>query len=229
MFRTSLVVALALLIMPVTALAQTDIAARWKAAFATCEDDDAILRARFTSCSTAIDLGQDPASGATTDDMYMALMVRTQLNTNAGDYTHAIEDADRAASYIEKITNVQHARCWTRALANVELDVALAACNRSFEINWSDTNTFNARGLVYLRLEDWEAAYKDFSQIAEMRFRAYAQYGAGLARIAMGYASEGEALVSKALQRDRTAGEVLNSLGYTPDYMKSVAAAQKAN
>lgn len=156
--------------------------------------------------------------------MYMALMVRTQLNTHAEDYTHAIEDADRAATYIEKITNVQHARCWTRALANVELDVALAACNRSFEINWSDTNTFNARGLVYLRLENWEAAYNDFNQIAEMRFRAYAQYGAGLAQIAMGNTKDGEALVRRALQRDSTAGEVLNSLGYTPDYIKSVAA-----
>ena len=28
-------------------------------------------------------------------------------------------DADRAATYIEKITNVQHARCWTRALASI--------------------------------------------------------------------------------------------------------------
>ena len=223
MFRTSLFAALAVLTLPAPTLAQT-VAERWQAAQNTCHDDEAIIRARFSACSTAIDLGAAPASGATADDMTSALLTRTQIHIHMEDYSHAIADADRAATYVEKFTRVHHARCWARGLAGVELDVALAACNRSFEIHWSDTETYNARGLVYLRLENWEAAYKDFNQIAEYRFHAYAQYGAGLAQLAMGNTKEGEALVRRALQRDRTAGDVLNSLGYTPDYMKSVAA-----
>lgn len=224
MFRKSLFVALAFAALPAPALAQSSPADRWKAAYEVCHDDEAIIRARFTACSTAIDLGDDPASGATNEDMTSALLTRTQIHIHMEDYSHAIADADRAAVYVEKFTRVHHARCWARGLANVELDVALAACNRSFEISWSDTETYNARGLVYLRLENWEAAYKDFNEIAERRFHAYAQYGAGLAQLAMGNTKDGEALVRRALQRDSTAGEVLNSLGYTPDYMKSVAA-----
>lgn len=223
MVRTSLFAALIALALPAPALAQT-VAERWSAALATCENDEAIIRARFSACSTAIDLGAAPASGATAEDMTSALLTRTQIHIHMEDYSHAIADADRAATYIEKFTRVHHARCWARALADVELDVALAACNRSFEIHWSDTETFNARGLVYLRLGDWEAAYKDFAQIAELRFHAYAQYGAGLAQLAMGNTKDGDALIRRALQRDSTAGEVLNGLGYTPDYMKSVAA-----
>lgn len=138
MFRTSLFAALAVLTLPAPTLAQT-VAERWQAAQNTCHNDEAIIRARFSACSTAIDLGAAPASGATADDMTSALLTRTQIHIHMEDYSHAIADADRAATYVEKFTRVHHARCWARALADVELDTALAACNRSFEISWSDT------------------------------------------------------------------------------------------
>ena len=118
---------------------------------------------------------------------------------------------------------------WTRAVANVELDKALAACTEAIRINKDDPAPFDSRGLVYLRLGKWTEAFEDYRVAARFLTMPYSRYGAGLAVIAHGGdIPRGEGLVASALERDPKAGDQLNELGFTPEKMKELGAASRA-
>jgi tetratricopeptide (TPR) repeat protein len=103
-----------------------------------------------------------------------------------------------------------------RAVADVELDKALAACTEAIRINKDDPAPFDSRGLVNLRLGKWVEAFEDYRVAARFSTCPFSRYGAGLAVLAYGLdMPRGESLVASALERDPKAGDQLNELGFT--------------
>lgn len=183
---------------------------------------------RLPRCNAAIELGEKNRSADVLDRAKL-YTYRSDAYLGLKDYPKAIADADTAqkiSAYDRQALNMQ---CWTRAVANVELDKALAACTEAIRINKDDPAPFDSRGLVYLRLGKWTEAFEDYRVAARFLTMPYSRYGAGLAVIAHGGdIPRGEGLVASALERDPKAGDQLNELGFTPEKMKELGAASRA-
>lgn len=108
-------------------------------------------------------------------------------------------------------------RCWIRAVEGVELQAALADCNRSISLAPNDPNTFDSRGLVYLKLNDPRAALADYEAAVRLNENAHFVYGRGVARMQLGLAAEGQADLQRAMELESDIGETYAAYGVSPD------------
>lgn len=200
----------------------------WNYEASLCYDQKQPAAERLPHCTAAIELGKQNQS-VTVLDRAKLYTYRSDAYLGLKDYPKAIADADagqKESAYDVQALNMQ---CWTRAVANVELDKALAACTEAIRINKDDPAPFDSRGLVNLRLGKWAEAFEDYRVAARFLTMPYSRYGAGLAVIAHGGdIPRGEGLVATALERDPKAGDQLNELGFTPEKMKELGAASRA-
>jgi tetratricopeptide (TPR) repeat protein len=78
-------------------------------------------------------------------------------------------------------------RCWARAVANIELDRALADCNESLRLRPGSAGALDSRALVYLRLGQAENAIKDYDAVLRINPKqAPSMYGRGIAKLRLG-------------------------------------------
>jgi len=200
---------------------------KWNDAASLCYDVKNPGDKRVAACSIAVELAPDPAVNANDEDLAKLLLYRSAAYLEVRDTTKAIADADRAHSIRAYDIQILNQQCWARAVANVELDKARAACTEAMRINKDDPNPFDSRGLVNLREGKWEDASNDYKVAAVFRTMPFSRYGAGLAVIADGRdIARGEGLIATALERDPKAGDELNRLGFTPEKMRAIAAAK---
>ena len=87
-------------------------------------------------------------------------------------------------------------KCWYRALMGRELDAALADCNKSIELAPSAGYAYDSRGLVYLKLKQYDKAIADYN--AALKAAGYVDggpvgaplannlYGRGISRLRNG-------------------------------------------
>ena len=93
-----------------------------------------------------------------------------------------------------------NARCWSRALANVELDKALGDCNRAIKRDGPKGGYLDSRGLVYLRKGQLKAAIADYdAALLRDPAKAWSLYGRGTAKLALGQVDSGQADLKAAL------------------------------
>jgi tetratricopeptide (TPR) repeat protein len=91
-------------------------------------------------------------------------------------------------------------RCWTRALANLELEGALGDCSRALRLAPRSANVLDSRGLVHLRLNQIDAAIDDYTAALTMNSKiAWSLYGRGLAKLRKGLKADGEADIAAAV------------------------------
>ena len=85
-------------------------------------------------------------------------------------------------------------RCWVRAVAGRELDIALADCNASLLVQPNNANTLDSRALVHLKRGALDDALRDYNAalVIEPNSGHYL-YGRGLVRRALGLNAEAEA------------------------------------
>ena len=84
-------------------------------------------------------------------------------------------------------------RCWARALANETLAPALADCNAALRAR-RDANFLDSRGLVHLRLGQWESAVADYDAALATRPKSpWSLYGRGIAELRLGRSGAGQA------------------------------------
>ena len=85
-------------------------------------------------------------------------------------------------------------RCWSRALADVELDDALDDCNRALKLTGKSPMVLDSRALVEFRLKDYAAALADY-EVAVKRDpkAAWSLYMRGMTLSSLGQAAKGEA------------------------------------
>ena len=143
---------------------------------------------------------------------------RAETYQKKNDFDHAARDYDEALRLKPDFKTIWSGRCWIRAVLG-ELQAALADCNKAlqFEPNYATTYdaqvislkigpresylavTHDARGLIYLKLGQFESAIDDYS--SALRFDASlasALYGRGLAKRKKGDASGADADIAAA-------------------------------
>jgi tetratricopeptide (TPR) repeat protein/predicted aspartyl protease len=97
-----------------------------------------------------------------------------------------------------------NARCFARALANVDLDLALADCNRAIR-EGARADWLDSRGLVYFRKGSFAAAISDYDAALKTNPRqVWSLFMRGLAKIALGQADAGKAdqVAARAIEPD---------------------------
>jgi tetratricopeptide (TPR) repeat protein len=95
--------------------------------------------------------------------------------------------------------DVLSGRCRARALLDVELDKALDDCNAALKLRPNALHFLDNRGLVRLRLGDFERAIADYDVvIKEQPKDAWALYGRGLSKLRKGNTAEGNADIAAA-------------------------------
>jgi tetratricopeptide (TPR) repeat protein len=84
-------------------------------------------------------------------------------------------------------------RCWVRAVAGRELELALADCNAALTIEPNSANTLDSRALVHLKRGSLAEALTDYeAALAIEPGDGHYLYGRGLVRRALGQNASAE-------------------------------------
>ena len=136
-----------------------------------------------------------------------------QFEHGIGEYDHWIADHGNNP----KIGSALISRCRARALWDQQLDQALSDCNLAIRGHADNAEVFDSRGLVYLRLGQYEKAIADYSAALRIQPKLpWSLYGRGLARLHLGQRAEGGADLAAATALVPDVAEVAKSYGFAP-------------
>jgi tetratricopeptide (TPR) repeat protein len=104
--------------------------------------------------------------------------------------------------------------CRAYAVANQQLDRALALCNGAVHANGFDPSAHNVRGLVYYRMGQYKQALDDYDDSLRHRpNHAGTLYMRGLTYLKLGNAGRGESDIAAAYRLDITIDRQLAAYG----------------
>jgi len=110
----------------------------------------------------------------------------------------AIALADRASALHPDSPAFANQRCWTRAIAGRELDIALEACNGALS-QGERAAVLDSRALVYLKTGRFQEAWNDYDTAVGMSpLSPQFLFGRGIAALRLGRESEGRADLTRA-------------------------------
>ncbi|WP_243451037.1 DUF3857 domain-containing protein [Sphingosinicella sp. CPCC 101087] len=113
-----------------------------------------------------------------TDQLRMRLLVKS------GRYDEALAQIEARLRRYPGNYRAQLARCWLLAEADTNLERALSDCNAAREADPEHDEAMIARGLVYLRLQRWSDAAREFDRaLGIVPVNSFALYGRAVARI----------------------------------------------
>ncbi len=96
-----------------------------------------------------------------------------------------------------------NSRCWSRAISGVDLNAALEDCNQSLRLRPRQSHVLDSRGLVHIKLGQYDRAIADYSQAEELKpNNASALYGRGYAKARSGDIAGGDADMAAATKLD---------------------------
>jgi tetratricopeptide (TPR) repeat protein len=103
-----------------------------------------------------------------------------------------------------RMAEALNARCWSRASQNVDLGKALDDCDAALKLSSSQQFSIAAilasRGLVRLRMGDYDHSIVDYSDSIKLNFKnAMALYGRGIGKMRLGHTEDGQADLTEAL------------------------------
>ncbi|MGV3731569.1 MAG: tetratricopeptide repeat protein [Sphingopyxis sp.] len=143
------------------------------------------------------------------------LHLRGYARYQAGSVKEGIDDYDAAAKIDPKNPVYQNSRCWGRALASQELDVALDACNQAVSLSPSSQQRaafLDSRGRVHLARKEYAEAISDYEAVLLIEPKISSSlYGRGLARKQLNQPG-GERDIHEALQLDSTVAQYYSAL-----------------
>ncbi|WP_315760905.1 DUF3857 domain-containing protein [Sphingomonas sp. Y38-1Y] len=97
-------------------------------------------------------------------DMRAALAERAEVLERKGDAEEAVAAIDRAIADKPNDPDLLNSRCWLRGTMNVELDAALADCDRAIALGISTAAALDSRALVHFRAGRLDQARADLDQ-----------------------------------------------------------------
>jgi tetratricopeptide (TPR) repeat protein len=113
--------------------------------------------------------------------------------------------------------------CWARAGTGQQLNQALKDCARALSLQPGAAAPLNSRGLVYLRLKQFDRSIADYTaSLTVGPLQASARFGRGLAWLYSGKTDKGKADIAEARRRDSEIDSLFALLGVLP-----VSCAQK--
>jgi tetratricopeptide (TPR) repeat protein len=108
-------------------------------------------------------------------------------------------------------------RCWTRAVWNQDLPLALTDCNAALRLSPGNPAYLDSRGLVRLRLGDYDKAIADYDGALRLITDSpWTFYGRGLAQLRKGRTAEGGADLKTVAARWPHFAEEAKARGLTP-------------
>jgi tetratricopeptide (TPR) repeat protein len=123
------------------------------------------------------DLNGDPKAGPANRNRGKAYWDNDDFGRVVADFTMAITLDPKAAK-------AYNGRCWLRATANRDLQLALSDCEQAVRLLPGSSSELEIRGLVYLRLNRPDEAIADFSAALSIDAEsARSLYGRGLAKL----------------------------------------------
>ena len=116
----------------------------------------------------------------------LSLQARGFLYQTQGRYRLAIADFDAAIAVQPRLAPLWNSRCWTRMLANRDLQAALADCDMAVRLQPTSANARDSRGYVLLRLHRPAGAIDSFERALALSPKlASSLFGRGIARLQM--------------------------------------------
>jgi tetratricopeptide (TPR) repeat protein len=119
-----------------------------------------------------------------------------------------------------KIVTALNARCWERALLGKDLAEALKDCNAAIKMSTKDESEgsiLDSRGLVYLRLGNYDKAIADYDAALKLKPKAaWSWYGRGIAKLRKSKPAEGQADMAEAQKIAPKIAEQYARRGITP-------------
>jgi len=132
------------------------------------------------------------------------------------DFDRAIADYSRALEINPKMTITLFRRCWVRAVANRELDLALADCDAGLKANAKDKEGYESRCFVHFRKGDMAKALKDCETALGLDAKmAKALYLRGLMKVRGGDKKGGDADIAAAKLSDPAVASKFADYGVT--------------
>jgi tetratricopeptide (TPR) repeat protein len=121
--------------------------------------------------------------------------------SHKGDHERAIADYTTGIELDANNSRLWGQRCWSRAVVGKQLQEALVDCNKAKTLSPTIPQIIAYRGLVYLRLGQFDKAIADYDVAFKMtKFHNHADwlYGRGIAKLRKGDAAGGDADIKSA-------------------------------
>ena len=131
-------------------------------------------------------------------------MRRADCYANKGEYALALQDNDDAVRMSRQDAWSLSSRCQTRAVSGQDLNGALDDCNRALGLLPDLAEGYASRGLLNLRLRQYQQAADDFNvALAKKPTLTIARYGLGVALNHL-HPGSGKPDLAKALHTEAT-------------------------
>jgi predicted aspartyl protease/tetratricopeptide (TPR) repeat protein len=131
-----------------------------------------------------------------------------------GEYDLWLAIHNRSDSHSPQALN---GRCWSRALLGQDLAKALEDCNAAVRLAPKAAGYLDSRGLVRLRMGDFDRAIADYDAALAMQPRiAWSLYGRGLARQRKGMKAQGDADIAAAVAINPGIADEAKRYGVSP-------------
>jgi tetratricopeptide (TPR) repeat protein len=99
-----------------------------------------------------------------------------------------------------RLPSALNQRCWSRAMLNRELDLAMTDCNMALKKSSQNPQYLDSRGVLFLRLGQYDKSIADYDASLKKRpHNEWSLYGRGLSKLAKGLRLEGTRDIEAAL------------------------------
>jgi tetratricopeptide (TPR) repeat protein len=147
----------------------------------------------------------------------VARYLRGNVYERKGDYQRAMRDYDEAGKLKRNRAAYQNARCWIRAVLNLDLMTALDLCNLALQLEPKSAGTLDSRGFVSFRMGDMAKARADYdAALALYPEGASSLFMRGVVRRRSGDTAGGDADIAAALALDANVQSRYAAYGVTP-------------
>lgn len=149
------------------------------------EEATAAWRQALALIDTKLKTIDDPDRELLQQKMAILLLLR--------DFKSAVAVADAQLRRYQGSVTYLALRCQARAEGSIELPLALKDCDDAIRFDSGEIEAFNARGLLKLRLGQWDGAIADYSAALALEPRNYRSlFSRGIARLRKGEREAGE-------------------------------------
>ena len=143
--------------------------------------------------------------------------LRGEINGDAGRYDLALAEFDALIALQPGWPDLTNDRCWTRAMAGVALQAALADCDAVLGWKPDEAEAHDSRGLVKLRLGDLLGSIADYdAALKHDPDGAASLFGRGVAKRRSGDSVGGDADLARARALEPEIDKRFASYGVTP-------------
>ncbi len=159
----------------------------------------------------------DKQLSTATDGRSRLISYKVAFLTIGGRYQEAVETVSAELRKQPDNVPLLISRCDARAAASIDLELALKDCDLALEYDPENAEAAKARGLVHLRMEDWDAAIADYDAMLSYSPRySEAHYGRAIARLRSGDVAGGQKDLELARRYGFDTDALFLSLGLAP-------------